>query len=47
MNYYLFAAYSVIWTLLFLYLLVLFRSQKQVNQKLTALLEILEKRDDS
>ena len=47
MNYYLFAAYSVIWTLLFLYLVVLFRSQKKVNKKLMALLESLERRDDS
>ena len=44
---YLFFGYAVIWTILFFYLVFLMRSQKQVNDKLKALSEILEQRDET
>lgn len=42
---YLFFGYVVIWTILFIYLVYLTRSQKQVNDKLKSLSEILQQRD--
>ena len=42
---YLFLGYAVIWTILFIYLVYLTRSQKQVNDKLKSLSEILQQRD--
>ncbi len=34
MNYYLFAAYSLVWTALFLYIVALHRKQKAIEKKL-------------
>jgi len=42
---YLFLGYAVIWTILFIYLVYLTRSQKQVNDKLRSLSETLQQRD--
>ena len=42
---YLFFGYVVIWTILFIYLVYLTRSQKQVNDKLKSLSETLQQRD--
>ncbi len=41
---YLFFGYVVIWTILFIYLVYLTRSQKQVNDKLKSLSETLQQR---
>jgi len=42
---YLFLGYAVIWTILFIYLVYLTRSQKQINDKLRSLSETLQQRD--
>ncbi|MBI3940834.1 MAG: CcmD family protein [Acidobacteria bacterium] len=34
MNYYLFAAYSLVWTALFIYIFALHRKQKAIEEKL-------------
>lgn len=42
---YLFFGYLVIWTILFIYLVYLTRSQKQVNDRLKSLSETLQQRE--
>lgn len=42
MNAYLFAGYSVIWVLLFLYLLFMHRRQQRLNRELKGLAKALE-----
>ena len=37
MNYYLFAAYSLVWTALFIYIVALHRKQKAMERKLEEL----------
>ena len=42
MNGYLFVAYSVVWTIIFLYLLYLNKRQRQLGEKLKSFSESLE-----
>ena len=42
MNTYLFAGYTVIWTILFFYLIYLYRSQKQTSERLQKLHSALD-----
>ncbi len=42
---FLFLGYGVIWTILFVYLVYLTRTQKQVNEKLKSLSERLQERN--
>lgn len=44
MNYYLFAAYSFVWTALFIYLFALHRKQNAVEKKLEELVNRSENR---
>ncbi len=44
MNGYLFVAYSVVWTMIFLYLLYLNKRQRQLGEKLKNFSESLESR---
>ncbi len=47
MSTYLFAGYLVIWTIFFLYLLFLLRTQKRVSEKLHSLAEMVQRQDDA